>query len=226
MPVWGHVSKCKCLGPNYTHLMMKEGVVTRRASCFLLIVFCHMICRMVAEGRTTSGRGCQTLLQKHNDFFISLSFQKGGSKMLVHRHHVSVCVSEQEAGGRQMLCITHQSTASKIVPQMRILMRGSVRGSRNSLIVLSQLHLFSLCMCVCVWQWADEPTFVCLKGSASPHISSFSSLTPCSKSGLNTLAAQYGVVLSHRQNRCQTRVSVHFPLPLSSSQSSHHGVKI
>ena len=62
----------------------------------------------------------------------------------------AMCQFEQEAGGRQMLRIMYQSTASKIVPQMRILMRGSVRGSRNSLIMLSQLHLFSLCVCVCV----------------------------------------------------------------------------
>lgn len=37
------------------------------------------------------------------------------------------------------------------------------------------------CMCVCVCVYVDE-TFVWLKGSASPHISSFSSLTQCCKS--------------------------------------------
>lgn len=85
-------------------------------------------------------------------------------KGLIHRYHVSVCVSEQETGGRQMLHIMYQSTASKIVLQMRILMRGSVCGSRNSLIILSQLHLFSLCVCVCVYASVCGCACACMHG--------------------------------------------------------------
>lgn len=43
--------------------------------------------------------------------------------------------------------------------------------------------IFSRCLCVLIIDWADETTFVWLERRASPHISSFSSLTLCCKSG-------------------------------------------
>lgn len=154
-----------------------------------------------------------------------LQYDEGEKVGLIHRYHVSVCVSEQETGGRQMLHIMYQSTASKIVPQMRILMRGSVRGSRNSLIMLSQLHLFSICVCVhvCVRQGADEPTFVWLKRSASPHISSFSSLTLCSKSGwtLKFISHTIWSCLVSPAKQMSNTCLCSFSLLPSSSHSSH-----
>lgn len=169
-------------------------------------------------------------------------------KGLIHRYHVSVCVSEQETGGRQMLHIMYQSTASKIVLQMRILMRGSVCGSRNSLIILSQLHLFSLCLCVCmqvcvvvrvhacmgvsVEQWADEPTFVWLKRRASHHISSFPSLTLCSKSGWTLKYISHTIwsclvspAKKQMSNTCLCSFSFTLPLLMFSSQNPSYRVE-
>ena len=53
-------------------------------------------------------------------------------------------------------------------------------------------------------------------------------LSPCAPSlagHLSTLTTQYGVVLSHQQNRCQTRVFVHFLSLSSSFPSPRYGFK-
>lgn len=60
------------------------------------------------------------------------------SWFIQYKCHVSVCASLTG----QMLRIMHQSNASETAPQMRILMRGTACGSRNSLIALSQLIYF------------------------------------------------------------------------------------
>jgi len=68
-------------------------------------------------------------------------------------------VSEQETGGRQMLRIMYQSTASKIALQMRILMRGSVLWVKEqpnhaksiaSFLFVCVCKCMRVCLCVCV----------------------------------------------------------------------------
>ena len=115
-----------------------------------------------------------------------------------------------------MLCVTYQFTASKIVPQTGDLNEGQWSWVKEQLNHAKSIASFlfvcvCVCLCVCVCEgeskWADEPTFVRLKPSASPHISSFSAPHPVLQNlagHLSTLATQYGVVLSHQRSRCQT----------------------
>lgn len=119
--------------------------------------------------------------------------------------YVSFAVSGQEAGSRQMLHIMCQSTDSKNALQMRILMRGNVCGSSNSLIMLSQL--LCVCVCKCAFKFGSEHTnqpnsegLLVIIFLHFPHLSFATNLG----GQLNALGTQYGVVLSHQRAGCQT----------------------
>lgn len=84
-----------------------------------------------------------------------------------------MCLNKKQEKADAVCCVPASNIA------LRIPMRGSACGWRSNLIVLSQLHLIFVHVC----QWTEKPTFVSLERSSHRHISSFSSLTTCSKSG-------------------------------------------